>query len=183
VSQDRTGKTRVLFVCTQNTGRSQMAEAFLRVHGGQRFDPHSAGLVPGERDPLVAVVMRERGISLAGQRPKSIDEYRGRVRFDYVITVCSRAERRCPAFAGMGMRLTWPFEDPAVLAGDRAERLAKYREVRDAIERFITGWLRTMASCDDGSGRDDLGPGAVRCAEPNGGRAQWPRSYREERPR
>ena len=141
-------KTSVLFLCAHNTTRSQMAEAFLRVHGGRRFEAYSAGLMPGERDPLAAAVMRERGISLAGQRPKSIREYRGKQRFDYVITVCSLSERRCPAFAGMGTRLTWPFEDPAACQGGRSERLEKYREVRDAIERFIVGWLRTLSPSD-----------------------------------
>lgn len=143
------GKTRVLFLCAHNTARSQMAEAFLRAHGGRRFEACSAGLAPGERDPLVTAVMRERGISLAGQRPKSLREYRGRQRFDYLITVCGSAERRCPPFAGMGTRLTWPFEDPAACEGSKEERLAKYREVRDAIERFIVAWLRTLSSSDD----------------------------------
>jgi len=155
-------RTKVLFLSTQNSARSQMAEAFLRLHGGERFEAYSAGLLPGDRDPLVTAVMRERGISLRGRRPKSISEYRGRVRFDYVVTVCGRAERRCPDFAGMGTRLTWPFEDPAAHEGPKEKRLERYREVRDAIERFIVGWLATVDTGNGDLPEDELRRAACR---------------------
>ncbi len=138
-------KTRVLFLCMGNTARSQMAEAFLRVHGGNRFAACSAGLKPQEIDPLTFIVMRECGLDMRGHHAKGLSEFRGKPRFDYLITVCNRAERWCPTFPGAGTRLSWPFEDPARCKGTGEERLAKFREVRDGIERFIREWLEVRA--------------------------------------
>ena len=134
---------RVLFLCTGNTARSQMAEGFLRALAGERFDAFSAGLEPGELHPLTIRVMKERGIDVSRQRSKSLDEYLGRTRFAYVITVCDSAARRCPVFAGTGERLHWSFEDPTEAAGDDAMRLATFRQVRDGIEVRIREWLAT----------------------------------------
>ena len=125
-------RPKVLFICTGNTARSQMAEGFLRALAGERFDAYSAGLEPGELHPLTVQVMKERGIDVSGQRAKSLDEYLGKLSFAYVITVCDRAARKCPVFAGTGERLHWSFEDPAETAGGDAQTLAKFREVRDA---------------------------------------------------
>jgi arsenate reductase len=87
-------------------------------------------------------VMREAGIAMDGQYSKSLTEYMGKLHFDYLITVCGDADKRCPStFPGMGQRLHWGFEDPAAFAGSEEETLAKFREVRDQIEARIRGWL------------------------------------------
>ena len=136
-------KTRVLFMCMGNTARSQMAEAFLRAYGCDRFEAFGAGFEPREIDPLTFEVMAERGFDLKDQRSKRIGEYLGKVHFGYVIVVCDRAQAACPTtFPGMGTRLFWPFEDPVTFEGSKGERLEKFREVRDAIEMRIRAWLR-----------------------------------------
>jgi arsenate reductase len=131
-------RARVLFICTGNTARSQMAEGFLRGLAGERFDAYSAGLEPGELDPLAVQVTEEcgeeRGIDVSGQRAKGLDEYLGKLSFAYVITVCDRAAQYCPFFPGAGERLHWSFEHPAEVTGSDMVRLAKLREVGDLIE-------------------------------------------------
>lgn len=141
-------KTRVLFLCVGNTARSQMAEAFLRAYGGDGFEAHSAGIRPQEIDPLAITVMQELGLDLRDHHTKHVKELGGRLQFDYLITVCNRAERMCPRFPGMGKRLSWPYEDPATFEGTEEERLAKYRRLRDGIERFIRAWLGELLSAD-----------------------------------
>lgn len=133
----------VLFLCTANTARSQMAEALLRKHGGDRFEVQSAGLAPGEEiHPLARRVMAEVGLDLAGQHPKSLRPYLGRARFDVVIFVCERIEERCPVLWPSAMTgLTWPYEDPAAATGTEEERLQKFRSIRDQIELRILQWL------------------------------------------
>jgi arsenate reductase len=135
-------KTRVLFLCTGNSARSQMAEAFLRKHGGDRFEAYSAGLEPKEIHPFTRQVLAEVGIDMAGQYAKDLSQFMGQVHFGYLITVCDRAEQRCPIFPGMGVRLHWPFEDPAAAMGTEEERLAVFRRVRDQIEEQVQAWLR-----------------------------------------
>jgi len=138
------GKLNVLFVCVDNAARSQMAEAFLRAHASDSHEAFSAGLRPASQlDPLAVAVMQERGLDLSGHRAKRWQELRDGRRFDYLITVCRRAERQCPTFAGMGKHLAWPFEDPAAFKGSAEERLARYRQLRDAIEAFVRVWLRS----------------------------------------
>jgi len=139
-------KTRVLFLCTGNSARSQMAEAFLRRYGGDRFEVYSAGLEP-ERGihPLTLKVMQEIGFDMKGHYAKDIREYLGKVHFGYLITVCDRAEQSCPIFPGMGVRLHWPFEDPAAFQGSEEEKLAKFREIRDQIEARVKAWLKEVA--------------------------------------
>jgi arsenate reductase len=135
-------KVKVLFLCTGNSARSQMAEAFLRKYGGDEFEGYSAGLEPEGIHPYTEGVMEEVGITLSGQRSKHIKEYMGKVLFAYVITLCDEAEASCPTtFPGMGRRLRWSFEDPAALKGSENEKLAKFREVRDQIEQRIKAWL------------------------------------------
>jgi arsenate reductase len=139
--------TRVLFLCTGNSARSQMAEAFLKKYGGDRFEAYSAGLVPGQINPYARRVMEEIGISLSGQRSKHLSEYMGKVHFGYLITVCANAEEKCPAvFPGMGQRLHWPFDDPVAFEGSKEETVAKFREVRDQIEQRIKDWLAELES-------------------------------------
>ncbi len=136
-------KTRVLFLCTQNSARSQMAEAFLRKHGGDRFEAYSAGCdVSEEIHPYTIEVMAEAGIDIEGQYPKGMREYMGKMHFGYVVTVCSRAEEECPTvFPGMGLKLSWLFDDPRGADVPAEERLDKFREVRDQIEAKILHWL------------------------------------------
>lgn len=133
-------KPKVLFLCTGNSARSQMAEAFLRKHAGDRFDVHSAGLEPTVINPYTVRVMEEIGVDMSAHRSKSLTDYLGKVHFAYLITVCNRAEQRCPIFPGMGIRLHWPFEDPAAAAGSDEEKLAIFRQVRDQIEVKVVEW-------------------------------------------
>ena len=135
------GKTRVLFLCTHNSARSQMAEAFLRTYGDDRYEAFSAGLEPREIDPLTVKVMAERGIDISAQRSTGLAEYLGREHFGILITVCDRAERECPVFPGVATRLHWSFADPAATVGGKDERLAAFREVRDAIHLRVREWL------------------------------------------
>jgi arsenate reductase len=135
----------VLFLCTQNSARSQMAEAFLRKYGAAHFEAHSAGLEPAQIHPLTLRVMREIGIDLEaeGHRSKSLfDEYfQPQVHVGYLITVCSNAEAKCPIYPGVSVREYWGFEDPAAFAGSEAERLAKFREIRDAIAARVRAFI------------------------------------------
>jgi len=136
-------KTRVLFLCTGNSCRSQMAEAFLRKYGGHRFEPHSAGLTPQPVHPLAVRVMDEAGLDIRGQRSKSVREYLGKMHFQYLITVCAQADRNCPTtFPEITARLYWPFEDPAQAQGNEEHKLAKFRQVRDQIEARIRTWMQ-----------------------------------------
>ena len=138
------GKTTVLFLCTGNSARSQMAEALLRKHGGVRFEVHSAGLEPSVINPYAIKVLKEIDIDTAGQYSKPLDTYIGKKNFDFLITVCSNADEKCPVFPGMGNRLHWPFEDPAAFAGSEEDKTQKFREIRDLIERRIIDWLRAL---------------------------------------
>ncbi len=135
-------KPKVIFLCTHNSARSQMAEAFLRKYGGDRFDAYSAGLEPTGIDPNTERVMEEVGVSLRGQYAKHVQEYMGKIHFSYLITVCDEAEKNCPTvFPGVGQRLHWSFADPSAFAGSDDERLAKFRQVRDQIEQRVKSWI------------------------------------------
>ena len=135
-------KQRVLFLCTGNSARSQMAEAFLRRYGGDRFEAHSAGLAPKELNPLTIKVMNEVGIDVSGQRSKGVNEYLGKVLFQYLITVCDDADKNCPTtWPGVSKRMHWSFEDPAAFFGTDEEKLAKFRQIRDQIEKRVVDWL------------------------------------------
>jgi arsenate reductase (thioredoxin) len=125
-------KTRVLFLCTGNSCRSQMAEGFLRAYGGQTYDAHSAGTKPSAVNPLAVQVMSEVGIDISGHRSKNVTEYLGQ-HFPIVITVCDNAKEHCPIFPGPCIREHWPFEDPAEATGTDEERLKVFRTVRDQI--------------------------------------------------
>ena len=135
-------KQRVLFLCTGNSARSQMAEAFLRKLGEDRFQSYSAGMEPKGLNPLTVRVMDEVGIDVSGQVSKSVKEYLGKVQFQYVITVCDDADKNCPMvwFEGSA-RKHWSFEDPAKQTGSEETKLAKFREVRDLIEKKIKAWV------------------------------------------
>lgn len=133
---------RVLFLCTGNSARSQMAEGLLRHFAGDTFEVYSAGLEPKTVNPFAIQAMREIGLDISGHTSKSVMDYLGRVHMGTVITVCSNAEERCPIFPFSTLRLHWPFEDPAAFVGTDAETLAKFREVRDLISDRIQVWLR-----------------------------------------
>jgi arsenate reductase len=134
-------KPKVLFLCTGNSARSQMAEGLLRALAGEHFDVFSAGTEPkGRILPEIEDVMREVGIDTSLQWSKSVMDYMGKVNFGYVITVCADAEENCPAvFLNMGTHEHWPFDDPAKF--DDEQRLAFTRLVRDQIEDRLRLWL------------------------------------------
>lgn len=137
-----TRKTRVIFLCTGNSARSQMAEAFLREYGGDQFEAHSAGLEPKGIHPLTDKVIEETGLSLEDQSSKGVGEYLGKVHFPYVFTVCGHAEENCPSvFLNQGKHAHWEFEDPAAFKGSEEEKLDKFREIRDQIKEKILHWL------------------------------------------
>ena len=134
--------TRILFLCTGNSARSQMAEAFLRKYAGDRFEAHSAGLEPKGVNPFTIQAMQEVGIDISGQTSKGVDTYLGKVLFQYLITVCDDADKNCPTvWPGVNQRMHWSFEDPAAFEGTDDEKLAKFREIRDQIEGRIQAWL------------------------------------------
>jgi arsenate reductase len=133
---------RVLFLCTGNSARSQMAEAFLRKYGAERFEAHSAGLDPKAVNPLTVQVMTEAGIDISAQSSKGVAFYLGKVLFQYLITLCDDAEKNCPTtWPGVSRRMHWSFEDPAVAQGTQEQKLAAFRQVRDQIEARIQAWL------------------------------------------
>jgi arsenate reductase (thioredoxin) len=138
-------KRKVLFVCIHNSARSQMAEAFLNKLGGELFEAQSAGFEPGVINPLVVEVMGEIGYDLSQKTTNSVFElFKNGKRFNYVITVCDEgAAQKCPIFPGVTHRIHWSFEDPSSFEGDNEEKLAKTRNVRDAIkakvEEFLAG--------------------------------------------
>lgn len=133
----------VIVLCTGNACRSQMAAAFLRQHSGDRLAVYSAGTEPAERvHELTVRVMKEKGIDLSGATPHDVRDYLGKVPVQTVIVVCDGANRTCPTvWPGAYERLFWPFEDPAAFTGGEEERLRRFREVRDAIEEKVVGWL------------------------------------------
>ncbi len=136
-------KPRVLFVCVHNSARSQMAEALLKRLARDRFDSESAGLEPGTLNPLAVAVMKEIGIDISGNQTKSVfDLYKQGRPYSYVITVCDEgAAQRCPVFPGVAKSIHWSFEDPASFTGTEEERLARTREVRDAVYRRLEEWI------------------------------------------
>jgi arsenate reductase len=134
--------TRVLFLCTGNSARSQMAEAFLRKYAGDRFEAHSAGLEPKGMNPFTIKVMEETGVDMSGHTSKGVDTYLGKVLFQYLITVCDDADKNCPTtWPGVNQRLHWSFEDPATFQGSDEEKLAKFRQVRNQIDEKIKAWI------------------------------------------
>lgn len=130
---------RVLFLCVHNSARSQMAEAFLKKHGSERFAPESAGLEPGQLNPYVVRAMAEIGIDISGNPTKSVfDLYKAGRTYHAVVTVCSKeAAERCPIFPGLTERHHWPFDDPSSFHGTDDEIMEKVRQVRDQIEAAV----------------------------------------------
>jgi len=133
-------KERVLFLCTHNSARSQMAEGLLRAMAGDRFEAQSAGTEKTSVHPLAIRAMAERGIDISGQTSKV---FVGLMRepWDYLITVCDDANERCPLMPGVLKRLHWPLEDPSRAPGSEEQRLVVFRRVRDQIEAKLSEWL------------------------------------------
>jgi len=134
-------KPTVLFLCTGNSCRSQMAEGWLRHLAGSRFEVLSAGTNPGRVNPQAIKVMEEVGVDISRHRSKHVAEFQGR-RLHYVITVCDRAQASCPTEPRGDIRLHWSFDDPAHAQGSVPERLRVFRRVRDEISEQIQEWLR-----------------------------------------
>ncbi|WP_245590753.1 arsenate reductase ArsC [Nitratidesulfovibrio termitidis] len=136
---------RVLFLCVHNSARSQMAEAFLRKHGGEAFLAESAGLEPGPLNPLAVQAMQEVGIDISNATARSVFELfrQGRM-YDHVVTVCAEGESQCPLFPGAVRRHHWPFDDPAALVGDEEQRMKAARIIRDAIEARVKEFVASL---------------------------------------
>jgi arsenate reductase len=139
-------KPRVLFICVHNSGRSQIAEAYLKKFAGDEYDVESAGLEPADEiNPLVVEVIKEEGIDISGNKIQSVFElFKTGKLYDHVITVCdSASEAKCPVFAGITKRWNWPFPDPAEAEGTNAEKLQKVREIRNMIKEKLLDTLET----------------------------------------
>ena len=132
-------KLKILIICHQNSGRSQIAEAYLKRLGGEGLVVESAGLEPSEAvDPLVVEVMKEEGFDLSGKKPQGLfDLFKNGRLFDHTITVCSDTELKCPLFPGITQRWHSPFPDPSKVTGSQEERLAQVRSIRDMIKKWI----------------------------------------------
>ena len=138
----RSPERRVLFVCTGNACRSQMAEGLLRYFSDGKFEVHSAGTQPWVLHPLAVRVMAELGIDISQQYAKSVEHYRDQP-FDCVITVCDYAKELCPVYPGEQMRMHWSVKDPVDAEGPLEQRMGVFRDVRDDLERRIKQWLNS----------------------------------------
>lgn len=136
-------KIKVLFLCTGNSCRSQMAEGFLRTLGGKRCEAFSAGVASTAINPLAIKVMDEVGIDITGQVSQSADEFLDE-EADYVITVCDNARTTCPVYPGEYKKIHWLLSDPADATGTQEERLDVFRKTRDKIRKNVTQFLDSL---------------------------------------
>jgi protein-tyrosine-phosphatase/DNA-binding transcriptional ArsR family regulator len=144
------GQPRVLFVCTHNSARSQMAEALMRRAAGEAVEVHSAGSRPSAVHPLAVMVMAARGIDIGGQRSKHLDEFAGKS-FDYVITVCDRAREVCPVFPNQPVNLHWSLPDPADMDGGEEERRLAFEQTADQLAtriQYLFGFMGKQVGVD-----------------------------------
>lgn len=132
---------RVLFLCTHNSSRSQMAEGLLRARGGSLFEVFSAGTEPRTVHPLAIKAMQELGIDIGNQRAKGIETFANELPMDLVITVCHEAQESCPIFPNARRQVHWGFPDPSRVSGTEQERLAAFRHIRDLIAIKIDQFL------------------------------------------
>ena len=141
---------KVLFVCVQNSARSQMAEALLKQHCAEFFEVESCGLKPGTLNPLAVEAMAEIGLDISQNKTKDIFPFiRVHPTFDYVITLCDEsAGQNCPGFPRTTTQLQWSFPDPAAFTGTHEERLARTREVRNAIKAQIQVWCEEVCGVE-----------------------------------
>ena len=144
-------KIRVLFLCTHNSARSQVAEALLRSLGEERFEAFSAGAEATRVRPEAVKVMAELGVDISEQKSETLECYLGEP-FDYVITVCNAASDSCPAFPGPAQRLHWSLPDPSAAEGGEEERLAVFRSVRDRLREHVAGFICGAGWCVSRSG-------------------------------
>jgi arsenate reductase (thioredoxin) len=134
----------VLFLCSGNSCRSQIAEALLRKYAGELFQVYSAGTQPEDIHPLTRQVLAEIGLDMKNQYSKGVEEYLGKLLVRYLIIVCAKAAETCPrSWPGSPHMevIVWPFEDPVAFEGTEAQKLAKFRQVRDQIDERIKAWL------------------------------------------
>ena len=151
---------RVLFLCTQNAARSQMAEALLRHYAGNRFEVASAGLAPTSVHAFTRRVLEEKRIDTTGLHAKSLGEFLGKVDVHYAIIVCAHTEEHCPRLYPFALQtLYWPFDDPLQVQGSCAQRLEKFRVVRDQIADRLRDWLHQAALEDDASEEQEVWAG------------------------
>jgi arsenate reductase (thioredoxin) len=143
-----TAPQRVIFVCTHNSARSQMAEGMLRAFGSDRFEVFSAGTEVTFVRPEAIAVMDEIGIDISGHTSKSIGEFMGE-EFSWLVTVCDEAKEACPTIPGVAQQAHWSIEDPAAVEGDEAARLEAFRQARDIIRDRLHIFVLA-------AGRDDL---------------------------
>ena len=132
-------KLRILFICQHNSGRSQIAEAYLKKIAGEHFHIESAGLEPADGvNPLVIEVMQQEGLDLSPNKSQSVFELfkQGKL-YDRVITVCADTESQCPIFPGITRRWHWPFPDPAAVQGSHAEKIDQVRNIRNMIKEGL----------------------------------------------
>lgn len=136
-------KQKIIFICIHNSARSQMAEAYLKHFAGDRFEVYSAGLEPGNLNPIVVEAMKLENIDISGNRTNSVNEFiDGHIAFDFVVTVCDEtAAERCPYFPGQGKRFHWGFKDPSALGGDSGDKLKQTIVIRDEIKAKIKQFI------------------------------------------
>ena len=139
--------TKILFLCIHNSARSQMAEAYLKQLGGDKFVAESAGLEAGKLNPLAIEVMQEDGIDISQNQTKDVFEFfkEGRL-YNYVVTVCDEANAaRCPIFPGVHKKINWSFADPSALTGTHEEKLSATREVRNKIKDAVFALIKELS--------------------------------------
>jgi len=141
-------KPKVLFLCTGNSARSQMAEGYLRHVAGDRYEVLSGGIEPKGLNPLAIEAMREIGIDISHQKSKDVRQTLGNP-VQYVVTVCDHAKEHCPVFPGTYKYMHWSLEDPAAVVGSKEERLTAFRRIRDEISLLIGHALRTTEDTED----------------------------------
>lgn len=141
-------KLKILFLCTGNSCRSQMAEGWARVLKGNIIEPYSAGIEAHGMNPRAVQVMAEAGVDISGQRSKILEEVQD-IPFDYVVTVCDHAREACPIFPGKVKMVHRSFEDPARATGTEEEILTVFRRVRDEIREFVEGMPGNLAEPSD----------------------------------
>lgn len=139
-------KIKVLFICIRNSGRSQIAEAYLKKFGGEKFEVESAGYNPGPIPSMIVKVMEEDGFDLSGAQSKSAwDLFREGRFYNYVITVCDRAhEEECPIFPKPFLQLNWPYPDPDSFTGSEEEKMEQVRELRDSIKARVEQFVEDI---------------------------------------
>lgn len=140
--------TKVLFLCVHNSARSQIAEAYLKKFGGNKFHVESAGLKPGKLNPLAVEVMKEEGIDISNNPTNDVFEFfkHGKI-FNYVVTVCdAEASERCPIFPGLNKKINWAFEDPSKFEGTHEEKLQQTKIISSKIKLAVLDFIKEINS-------------------------------------